>query len=434
MHTLGCKLNYAESSAIAARFESRGFVPTDLDGDPDLVIVNSCTVTENADRECRQIVRRALRANPEAVVAVTGCYAQLKPEQIAAIEGVSYVLGADEKHRAVDILGSLEVPDEPAILVAPIDEATRFEPAATAASDGRTRSFLKVQDGCDYLCTFCTIPKARGGSRSRDFADAIAGARQLVADGYREIVLTGVNTGDYRGTGGEKLIDLLRALHSVDGLDRLRISSIEPNLLTDEIVDLAAVSPIMVPHFHIPLQSGSDEILGAMRRRYRSEYYRRRIETLASAMEDVGIGVDVIVGFPGETEEEFETTRRFLSNLPISYLHVFPYSEREGTIASTSEKVVPQSIRRERVRILRELSTRLSRTFSERFIGTTRPVLVESIDNAGNHVGYTDNYVRVTFDGGSHPIGSIVDVELHEIGERGRVRGATRVRGGSIPV
>ncbi|MBK8909690.1 MAG: tRNA (N(6)-L-threonylcarbamoyladenosine(37)-C(2))-methylthiotransferase MtaB [Chlorobi bacterium] len=331
LHTLGCKLNYAESSTIAERFRREGFRVVELSEGGDVVVINSCTVTENADRECRQVIRRALRANPDAYVIVTGCYAQLKPEEIASMDGVDMVLGSAEKFQIFEHCGHFQKEATPRIAVGEIAEATGFGPAFTGEGDSRTRAFLKVQDGCDYNCAFCTIPLARGGSRSQPIQEAFRQACQLVESGYQEIVITGVNVGEGEG---ESFLDLLRRLHEVPRLQRLKISSIEPNLLTDPIIELASASDRMLPHFHIPLQSGSDQILGKMRRRYRSSVYRDRVETILRLMPHAAIGVDVIVGFPGETEEHFQETYSFLNELPIAYLHVFTYSERQNTPAA----------------------------------------------------------------------------------------------------
>lgn len=396
LHTLGCKLNYAESSAIGQRFSREGFDVVEF-GDPsDVVVVNSCTVTQNADRECRQIVRRALRANPDAFVIVTGCYAQLKPEQIASIDGVDYVLGSAEKFRIFDIIPDFAKLETPRVAVSDIAAEGGFGPAYSSEGDARTRAFLKVQDGCDYNCSFCTIPLARGHSRSQPMDEVFEQAVQLVGNGYQEIVLTGVNTGDYGVKDGTSFYDLLARLHDVPGLQRLRISSIEPNLLTDRIIDLAADSDRLMPHFHVPLQSGSDEMLGKMRRRYRSQLYRERVEKILSVMPDAGIGVDVIVGFPGETEEHFLETRDFLHELPVQYFHVFTYSERENTPAAEFGNPVPVEERRNRTRLLRTLSEKKLADFARRYEGSVRPVLFETERADGTVQGFTDNHIRVS--------------------------------------
>ncbi len=395
VHTLGCKLNYAETSSVAQRFVEDGFELVKFSEEPDVVFINSCTVTENANRECRQIVRRALRSNPEACVIVTGCYAQLKPEEIGSIEGVDYVLGSREKFRVRELVPKFRKRETPLVHVGEFASNDTFGPAHTGSGDGRTRAFLKVQDGCDYKCSFCTIPLARGASRSQPLEEAVEAARRVVESGYREIVLTGVNTGDYGKKDGSSLVELLVRLHDVEGLGRLRISSIEPNLLNNEILDLAATSSIMVPHFHIPLQSGSDWLLGRMRRRYRTDEYRDLIWRIRSRMPACGIGVDVIVGFPGEEEEHFQETYRFLQEIDPSYLHVFSYSERENTPASRFDGTVDVHTRRERTKRLRTLSSKLAGQFAESQRNSIRSVLIE--EGSGDHhlLGYTDNYVRV---------------------------------------
>lgn len=414
LHTLGCKLNYAESSAIGERFRGNGFDVVEFGDVPDVVVVNSCTVTQSADRECRQIVRRALRANPDAFVIVTGCYAQLKPEEIASIDGVDLVLGSSEKFRIFDIVDRFEKRNVPKVAVGDIASASDFGPAFSGEGDARTRAFLKVQDGCDYNCSFCTIPLARGASRSQPVEDVLAHARRLVANGYREIVLTGVNTGDYGRKEGTTFHDLLLRLHEVEGLARLRISSIEPNLLTDPIIALAAGSDRLMPHFHIPLQSGSDEILGRMRRRYRSGLYRDRVASILAAMPDAGIGVDVIVGFPGEREDHFMETYDFLHELPVQYFHVFTYSEREDTPAAGFEAVVPVEERRRRTRMLRTLSEKKRAAFARRHQGTVRPVLFETPQPDGSVQGFTDNHIRVRIPAGSELAETIADVRIGE--------------------
>lgn len=398
LHTLGCKLNYAETSAIGDRFRCEGFEITEFGSPSDVIVINSCTVTENADRECRQLVRRALRANPNAFIVVTGCYAQLQPEEIASIEGVDMVLGSAEKFKILELAGSASATlaklDVPKVIVGEIDEAS-FGAAYSGSEDARTRAFLKVQDGCDYNCSFCTIPLARGGSRSQPIEDAHRQACDLVANGFREIIITGVNVGDFGKGRSESLYDLLLRLHDVEGLERLRISSIEPNLLTDEIIELAGRSDRMAPHFHVPLQSGSDEVLGWMRRRYRSALYRDRVEKILSVMPDAAIGVDVIVGFPGESDEHFQETYDFLHALPVAYFHVFTYSERENTPAAEYGSAVPVETRRRRTRMLRTLSEKKRAAFAERYRGEVLPVLFEHGEHGEVIHGFTDNYIRV---------------------------------------
>lgn len=411
LHTLGCKLNYAETSAIGERFRREGYRVVEFGNASDVILINSCTVTEGADRECRQLVRRALRANPDAFVIVTGCYAQLQPEEIASIDGVDLVLGTAEKFKVFELEERFEKREVPRVEVAETP-GDSFGPAFTGAGDARTRAFLKVQDGCDYSCAFCTIPRARGASRSQSIADAIGQARALVASGYKEIVLTGVNVGDFGRKSGESLLSLLEALHEVDGLERLRISSIEPNLLTDGVIDLASRSDRIVPHFHVPMQSGSNQVLGQMRRRYRAEVYRDRIERIISAMPEAGIGADVIVGFPGEGAAEFAETVEFIERLPVTYLHVFTYSERELTPAAGFGGVVSVEERRQRTRTLRALSGRKSTAMAMRMLGSVRPVLFESVEREGRVEGWTDNYIRVALPFDPVLCGRIVPVLL----------------------
>jgi threonylcarbamoyladenosine tRNA methylthiotransferase MtaB len=423
-HTLGCKLNYAETSALGQQFADRGFNIVELGKDanavPDVFVLNTCTVTENADREARQIVRRALRAAPDAVIVVTGCYAQLQPEEIASIEGVDLVLGAAEKLRIFDFLSlPLKKNDCPKIACAPIEEVEAFGPAYSAESDSRTRAFLKVQDGCDFNCSFCTIPLARGVSRSQSIAATVEQANMLAIRGYKEIILTGVNVGDYGKKDGTDLLALLQALESMEGIERIRISSIEPNLFTHELLDRVAQSKVVCPHFHIPLQSGSDEILHAMRRRYDTTLYRELITRIIEKIPDAGIGVDVIVGFPGETEEHFLQTYSFLRDLPVSYLHVFTYSERDNTPAISMAKPVLPAERKRRNEMLRILSEKKRRAFSERFIGFEREALFEHEPKNGLAEGYTDNYVRVAVPFEPRLKNAIVSVRLCSVTEDG---------------
>lgn len=412
LYTLGCKLNYAETSAIGASFARGGFDVVEFASPADVVVINSCTVTENADRECRQIVRRALRNNPSAYVIVTGCYAQLQPERIASIDGVDLVVGSSEKFRILELESRFEKGGVPRVAVGEIGVETAFGAAASGPADSRTRAFMKVQDGCDYTCSFCTIPLARGSSRSQPIDAAVQAARELVASGYREIILTGVNVGDFGRSRGESFYDLLVQLHDVKGLERLRVSSIEPNLVEDRIIELAAASDRMLPHFHMPLQSGADEILGVMRRRYRSHQYRERVERILSRLPDAAIGVDVIVGFPGESIEHFEQTREFLHALPVAYCHVFTYSERANTPAATMGSVVSVHERRRRTTMLRALSEKKRAAFAARFANTTRPVLFEHPGGDGRITGWTDNYIRVAAPFEPLLENSIVDCEI----------------------
>ncbi len=410
--TLGCKLNFAETSTLGKQFLERGYSVVEFGRPADVAVINTCSVTERADRECRQLIRRARRVSPEAVVVVTGCYAQLDPATVAAIEGVDIVLGAAEKFSLFDLMGPLEKQLTPHVFVSAITEADNFGPASSSEAADRTRAFLKVQDGCDYSCSFCTIPLARGASRSQSTEESVRQARDLTRAGYREIVLTGVNVGDYGRKDGTDLLALLRALVDVEGLDRLRISSIEPNLLTDGILDFVAAHPVMCRHFHIPLQSGSDDILHGMRRRYTTAQYASRIAAVRERVPDCGIGVDVIVGFPGETDRAFEATHRFLEDLPVSYLHVFTYSERRNTPAALRPGRVEPKERFRRSEILRLLGEKKKRAFQERMVGRVLPVLFESDEGDGCRCGFTDNYVRVGVPAGEAAGNTIVPVAI----------------------
>lgn len=398
-HTLGCKLNFSETSTLSRTLESEGFLKKEFEDQADVYVINTCSVTDNADKECRQIVRRIQRRAPESLVVITGCYAQLKPKEIAEIPGVNLVLEAAEKFNIASHLRELTQGDSGKICSCDVGEVTGFH--SSFSINDRTRTFLKVQDGCDYNCSFCTIPMARGKSRSDSVASVLENARSLAQTGVKEIVLTGVNLGDFgRGPHGdegysENFYDLVCALDELEGIDRYRISSIEPNLLTNAIIKKVASSRRFMPHFHIPLQSGSNKILGQMRRRYRRELYAERVASIRELMPHCCIGVDVIVGFPGESDAEFEETRQFLANLDISYLHVFTYSERDGTHALGLGPVVPMSVRHERNKILRELSYRKMQDFTQRHTGQTRKVLFENRNKEGMMEGYTDNYIRI---------------------------------------
>jgi len=395
-YTLGCKLNYSESSAIGRLFSQAGYQTVMFTDEPDIFVINTCSVTENADKKCKKIVKEALKISPEAYIVVVGCYAQLKPAEIAEIPGVDMVLGAAEKFQIVEHITDLTKQPKTLIYNQPVSEAKEF---VTSYSFGdRTRTFLKVQDGCDYSCTFCTIPLARGNSRSDNIKNVLKQAAEIAASGVREIVLTGVNLGDFGLQNGErvdKFVDLIKALDEVEGIDRIRISSIEPNLLTDEIIEFVATSKRFVPHFHIPLQSGSDKILGLMRRRYKRELYANRVAKIKSLMADCCIGVDVIVGFPGETREDFIDTYNFLNDLDISYLHVFTYSERENTLAAEMGGEVPGSTRAERSKMVHILSEKKRRSFYESQLGSTGQVLFEGDIKEGYMHGFTRNYVKV---------------------------------------
>ncbi len=395
LHTLGCKLNYAETSTIGKQFLDRGYAVVPFGEPADVNVINTCSVTEKADQECRQMIRRALRAAPDSYVIVTGCYAQLAPDDVAGIDGVDLVAGTREKFDLLTLAGDIRKLSCAAVHVSSLDVPQTFSPARTTEAGGRTRAFLKVQDGCDYSCSFCTIPKARGGSRSQSIGEAVLGARRLVEAGYKEIVLTGVNVGDYGRASGSSLDELLGSLVEVDGLRRIRISSIEPNLVTDTILDLIASNSIICKHLHLPLQSGSDAILGGMRRRYRSGFYASLIEKIHRRIPDCGIGADVIVGFPGETDELFTETQTFLADLPMTYLHVFTYSERPGTPATALSGSVAPSTRSRRNALLRTLGERKRREFLERQLGKQMSVLLESEEDEGLRFGFTENYCRV---------------------------------------
>jgi threonylcarbamoyladenosine tRNA methylthiotransferase MtaB len=399
-HTLGCKLNFSETSTLSRMMEEKGFEKKDFDDLADVYVINTCSVTDNADKECRQLVRRIQRKSPESFVVITGCYAQLKPEEIVQIPGVDLVLGAAEKFNIMEHISQLTKGDAGKICSCEIEEVTGFY--ASYSMNDRTRSFLKVQDGCDYNCSFCTIPLARGKSRSDNVANVVRNAKELAADGVKEVVLTGVNLGDFgKGPNGdlkydEDFFDLIKALDEVEGIERYRISSIEPNLLTPEIVEWVSNSKKFMPHFHIPLQSGSNEILKQMRRRYKKELYQERVALIKSLMPHCSIGVDVIVGFPGETNEHFQETFQFLHELDVSYLHVFTYSERPDTKALEIKPVIPIHIRNERNKVLRNLSYQKLQYFTAQHNGETRKVLFENFDKNGMMEGYTDNYIRIS--------------------------------------
>jgi len=392
-HTLGCKLNFSESSTIARQFEEGGFVRVGINEECDICVINSCSVTEHADKKCRNIIRKLHRRNPQAIIAVTGCYAQLKPHEIAAIDGVDIVLSNNDKGDLYQSVLDVMSRGGQCVTSCDCEEITRF--FAAFSSGDRSRSFLKVQDGCDYKCAYCTIHYARGSSRNMPIADIVREAEQVAASGLKEIVITGINTGDFGRTTGEKFVDLLRALDGVEGIERYRISSIEPNLLTDEIIEFCASSPKFQPHFHIPLQSGSDKILGLMRRRYTSARFADRIEKVRELMPDTFFGIDVITGFPGETEENFQETYDLLARLKPSFLHIFPFSERPGTPAVNMPDKVPARISTERVERLEALCEELHRNFCEAMVGKEADVLFESTIKGGMMFGYTGNYVRV---------------------------------------
>ena len=392
-YTLGCKLNFSETSSIAKSFNEQGFATVDFSDHADCYVINTCSVTDNADKKCRNIVRKALRTNPTGFVIVVGCYAQLKPEEIKSIEGVDLVLGAEEKFNALDHIGSLDKNESGIALYDKIGKVKEFFPSFS--SGDRTRSFLKIQDGCDYFCAFCTIPLARGRSRSNTVKETIKTAKEVALTEAKEVVITGVNIGDFGKGTAETFYDLVKELDQIEGIDRFRISSIEPNLLSDEIIDYVSTSKRFVPHFHIPLQSGSDNLLVAMRRKYLSDLYRNRVGLIKKLMPDACIGVDVIIGFPGETDQEFQTTYDFLIELDVSYLHVFTYSERDNTTAVRLDDVVPMETRNKRSKMLRILSAKKKRKFYESQIGTEHTVLWEATNEEGFMTGFIENYVKV---------------------------------------
>ena len=416
LHTLGCKLNFSETSSIGRLLEQEGFVKKDFDEVADVYVINTCSVTDNADKECRMLVRRIQRKAPEAMVVITGCYAQLKPEEIASIPGVDLVLGAAEKFNITHHLAAISKGDATKICSCDIEDVNTF--TASYSKNDRTRTFLKVQDGCDYNCSFCTIPMARGKSRSDSIENVVANVKELAAGGVKEIVLTGVNLGDFRPRLSspkgremeeneamkevenfdkkENFYSLIKELDEIDGIERYRISSIEPNLLTNEIIEFVSNSKRFMPHFHIPLQSGSNKILGMMRRRYKRELYTERVGLIKTLMPHCCIGVDVIVGFPGETDEDFKETFDFLHQLDISYLHVFTYSERDNTHAVSLKPVVPIHVRNERNKQLRNLSYQKMQYFTQQHIGQSRKVLFEKQEKGNMMEGYTDNYIKIT--------------------------------------
>ncbi|MEM8506930.1 MAG: tRNA (N(6)-L-threonylcarbamoyladenosine(37)-C(2))-methylthiotransferase MtaB [Bacteroidota bacterium] len=425
-HTLGCKLNFSETSTIARNFQNQGFERVDFSQWADIYVINTCSVTENADKRFKTIVKQAQKVNPEAFIAAIGCYAQLKPEELAALDGVDLVLGATEKFKITDYLNDLSKKDFGEVHSCEIQEADFY--VGSYAIGDRTRAFLKVQDGCDYKCSYCTIPLARGISRSDALPNVLKNAAEIAVQGIKEIVLTGVNIGDYgKGEFGNKkhdhtFLELVAALDTVAGIHRFRISSIEPNLLSNETIDFVGQSSRFVPHFHIPLQSGSDKILKFMRRRYLTALYSNRVEQIKAVMPQACIGVDVIVGFPGETEADFLETYQYLNDLNISYLHVFTYSERDNTLAAKMEGAVPKAIRQKRSKMLRGLSVKKRRSFYESQLGEERTVLFEGENKSGYIHGFTENYVKVKAPWDPGLVNTLHRVRLTEIDEDGLVR------------
>ncbi|MFQ3332388.1 MAG: threonylcarbamoyladenosine tRNA methylthiotransferase MtaB [Thalassomonas sp.] len=392
-YTLGCKLNFSETSTIGRQLVEIGFTKTEFENKADLYVINTCSVTENANRECRRIIRKAKKNSPEAFIVVTGCFAQLKPKEISDIEGVDMVLGANEKFNLPKLLTDLNNVETTEVHGCEINDLDYFSSYSLA---DRTRSFMKIQDGCDYPCTYCTIPLARGKSRCDSIENIIVNANDIADKGIKEIVITGVNIGEFKDKNNNRnFADLVKELDQVERIERYRISSIEPNLITDEVIELVKNSKKFMPHFHIPMQSGSDVVLGRMKRRYQTKLYRNKIEKIGSEVEDVCIGADVIVGFPGETQEEFNKTLNFIKDLPLSYLHVFTYSERENTPAIDMDGVVSKSDRADRSKQLRILSNKLQRSFYEKYLDTEHTALFEQDDRYGYLYGFTDNYIKI---------------------------------------
>lgn len=418
-YTLGCKLNFSETSTISRLFDDAGYAKVDFEETPDIFVINTCSVTENADKKCKQLVKRALKINPDAFVAIIGCFAQLKPVEIGQIPGVDLVLGANEKFNLLEHIEKLDKKQEETIIS--FESIKKTEEYVPAFSYGdRTRSFLKVQDGCDYFCTFCTIPLARGKSRNATIDKTLVEAKKIALTEIKEVVLTGVNIGDFGQGGDENFYGLIKELDKIDGIDRFRISSIEPNLLNNEIIHFCLnESQLFVPHFHIPLQSGSNRLLKAMRRKYLRELYAERVSYIKNLRPDTCIGVDVIVGFPGETDEEFMETMDFLKDIDISYLHVFTYSERANTTAVKLGDPVPMNIRRERSKQLHILSDKKKRAFYEQNVGTTRTALFEQEEDNGIMYGFTENYVKVKMPYDASMVNSFREVTLTEIDRDG---------------
>lgn len=420
-YTLGCKLNFSETSSISRLFEDAGFAKVDFEEKPDIYVINTCSVTENADKKCKQLVKKALKINPDAFVAIIGCFAQLKPVEIAQIPGVDLVLGANEKFDIISYLESQEKKETAQIAFQNIKHTNEFIPSFSLGD--RTRSFLKIQDGCDYFCTFCTIPLARGKSRNASIAETLLEAEKIAKTDIKEVVLTGVNIGDFGQGSEENFYQLIQKLDKVEGIDRFRISSIEPNLLSSEIIQFTLTdSERFVPHFHIPLQVGNDRILKAMRRKYERSLYADRVAQIKALRKDCCIGVDVIVGFPGETDEEFLDSYNFIKELDISYLHVFTYSERANTGAPKLGEYIPMEKRRERSKMLHILSDKKKRQFYEENIGSTRTVLFESEEDNGMMYGFTENYIKVKVPFDANLVNHFQQVKLEEIDRDGIVK------------
>jgi threonylcarbamoyladenosine tRNA methylthiotransferase MtaB len=432
-YTLGCKLNFSETSSIARLFQQQGYIKTDFNDSPDIYVINTCSVTDNADKKCRQVVKDARKVSENPYIIVVGCYAQLKPQEIASIPGVDAVLGANEKFRLLELLDGFEKHPKTLVFANDINEAKTFNSAFSI--NDRTRTFLKIQDGCDYSCAFCTIPLARGKSRSDTIENVVKSAREIAAGGVKEIVLTGVNTGDFGirdGVRKDTFEDVIRKLDEVSSIERIRISSIEPNLLSEEIIRFVAKSRKFAHHFHIPLQSGSNKMLKAMRRRYLRELYLERVQTIKEVMPECCIGADVIVGFPGESREDFLETYQFINEMDVSYLHVFSYSERPNTLAISMENVVSSAERKERSKMLRTLSEKKRRYFYSQFIGKEMDVLFEKDIASGKIHGFTDNYIRVAVSYNHELLNQIRRVKMLEIDDTGVMQG--ELTGNTVPV
>ena len=411
-HTMGCKLNFSETSTISRDFIQQGFKKVNYRDKADIYVINTCSVTENADKEARKLVRQAKRRNPDSSVAIIGCYAQLKPDEIANLDGVDMVLGAEEKFNILNHIDKMAMSQDTTVFNSSIKNLKNFKPSYSIGE--RTRSYLKVQDGCDYTCSFCTIPLARGKSRNADVITTIQKAREIESYGVKEIVLTGVNVGDFGSNGDETFLDLISKLDSLENIERIRISSIEPNLLNEEIIEFCCSSNLFMPHYHMPLQSGSNKLLKAMRRRYDREHYRHKVNLIKSLDPSACIGADVIVGFPGETDDDFLDTYNFIKDLDLAYLHVFSYSERENTDAKNYENSVPKTKRAERSKVLRNLSNKKRQNFQEEYLNRARDVLFESM-KGGYAFGYSDNYIQVKVPGSPELINSIYSVNLKKV-------------------
>ena len=411
-HTMGCKLNFSETSTISRDFIQQGFKKVNYRDKADIYVINTCSVTENADKEARKLVRQAKRRNPDSSVAIIGCYAQLKPDEIANLDGVDMVLGAEEKFNILNHINKMAMSQDTTVFNSSIKNLKNFKPSYSIGE--RTRSYLKVQDGCDYTCSFCTIPLARGKSRNADVITTIQKAREIESYGVKEIVLTGVNVGDFGSNGDETFLDLISKLDSLENIERIRISSIEPNLLNEEIIEFCCSSNLFMPHYHMPLQSGSNKLLKAMRRRYDRGHYRHKVNLIKSLDPSACIGADVIVGFPGETDDDFLDTYNFIKDLDLAYLHVFSYSERENTDAKNYENSVPKTKRAERSKVLRNLSKKKRQNFQEEYLNRARDVLFESM-KGGYAFGYSDNYIQVKVPESPELINSIHSVNLKKV-------------------